>query len=554
MSEVYLGNPNLKKANTAIEFTKDQIEEFIKCKDDPVYFARNYIRIVSLDEGLVPFEPYKFQEKLISRFHKNRFNICMMPRQTGKSTTSVSYLLHYIVFNDSVNVGILANKASTARELLSRLQLAYENLPKWMQQGIIAWNKGSMELENGSKVLAASTSASAVRGMSFNILFLDEFAFVPNHIADSFFASVYPTITSGKSTKVIMVSTPHGMNHFYRMWHDAERGQNEYVPTSVHWSEVPGRDEKWREQTIKNTSENQFKVEFECEFLGSVDTLINPAKLRAMVYDRPIQTGNGMDVYEQPIKDHDYVCTVDVARGGGNDYSAFVIVDITEYPHRVVAKYKNNEIKPMLFPSIIHEMVKSYNNAWVLCEVNDIGDQVAAILNYDLEYPNLLQCSMRGRAGQIVGQGFSGKKTQLGLKMSKAVKSVGCSNLKTMIEADKVLFKDYDIISELTTFIHKRNSFEAEDGCNDDLAMCLVIYAWLVAQDYFKELTDQDVRKRLYEDQRDQIEQDMAPFGFISDGLEDDLIQDGDGTLWRKADMTDLNSTYGDMSYMWEYY
>jgi hypothetical protein len=554
MSEVYLGNPNLKKANTAIEFTKDQIEEFIKCKDDPVYFARNYIRIVSLDEGLVPFEPYKFQEKLISRFHKNRFNICMMPRQTGKSTTSVSYLLHYIVFNDSVNVGILANKASTARELLSRLQLAYENLPKWMQQGIIAWNKGSMELENGSKVLAASTSASAVRGMSFNILFLDEFAFVPNHIADSFFASVYPTITSGKSTKVIMVSTPHGMNHFYRMWHDAERGQNEYVPTSVHWSEVPGRDEKWREQTIKNTSENQFKVEFECEFLGSVDTLINPAKLRAMVYDRAIQSGNGLDVYEKPIENHDYVCTVDVARGGGNDYSAFVVVDITEYPHKVVAKYKNNEIKPMLFPSIIYETVKSYNNAWVLCEVNDIGDQVAAILNYDLEYPNLLQCSMRGRAGQIVGQGFSGKKTQLGLKMSKAVKAVGCSNLKTMIEADKVLFKDYDIISELTTFIHKRNSFEAEDGCNDDLAMCLVIYAWLVAQDYFKELTDQDVRKRLYEDQRDQIEQDMAPFGFISDGLDDEIIQGDDGTLWRKTDLDDINSTYGDMSFMWEYY
>ncbi|WLW37746.1 terminase large subunit [Synechococcus phage S-8S55] len=554
MSEVYLGNPNLKKANTAIEFTKDQIEEFIKCKEDPVYFARNYIRIVSLDKGLVPFEPYKFQEKLISRFHKNRFNICMMPRQTGKSTTSVSYLLHYIVFNDSVNVGILANKASTARELLSRLQLAYENLPKWMQQGIIAWNKGSMELENGSKVLAASTSASAVRGMSFNILFLDEFAFVPNHIADSFFASVYPTITSGQSTKVIMVSTPHGMNHFYRMWHDAERGQNEYVPTSVHWSEVPGRDEVWKEQTIKNTSEQQFRVEFECEFLGSVDTLINPAKLRALVYEKPIQSGNGLDVYEKPQDQHDYVCTVDVARGGGQDYSAFVVVDITEYPHKVVAKYRNNEIKPMLFPSIIFDAVKAYNNAWVLCEVNDIGDQIAAILNYDLEYPNLLQCSMRGRAGQIVGQGFSGKKTQLGLKMSKAVKAVGCSNLKTMIEADKILFKDYEILSELTTFIHKRNSFEAEDGCNDDLAMCLVIYAWLVAQDYFKELTDQDVRKRLYEDQRDQIEQDMAPFGFISDGLDDDSVTDQDGTVWRKTDLDDMNSTYGDMSYMWEYY
>ena len=551
--EQYLGNPNLKKANTAFEFTATQIEEFIKCKDDPVYFAKNYIQIVSLDSGLVPFEPYDFQEKLIKRFHEHRFNICMMPRQTGKSTTSVAYLLHYVVFNDSVNVGILANKAATARELLGRLQLAYENLPKWMQQGVLAWNRGSLELENGSKILAASTSASAVRGMSFNILFLDEFAFVPNHIADSFFASVYPTITSGKSTKVIMVSTPHGMNHFYRMWHDAERKQNEYVPTSVHWSEVPGRDEKWREQTIANTSEQQFKVEFECEFLGSVDTLINPAKLRALVYENALKSSNGLDVYVEPQKDHEYMCTVDVARGMDNDYSAFVVVDITSYPHQVVAKYRNNSIKPMLFPSIIHDTIRGYNNAWVLCEVNDIGDQVASILNYDLEYPNLLQCSMRGRAGQIVGQGFSGKKTQLGVKMSKAVKALGCSNLKTMIETDKVIFKDYDIISELTTFIQKRTSFEAEEGCNDDLAMCLVIYAWMVDQDYFKELTDQDVRKRLYEDQKDQIEQDMAPFGFISDGLDEDEFVEG-GDRWTKANGDEVFSTYGDSSYMWEYY
>ena len=551
--EQYLGNPNLKKANTAFEFTATQIEEFIKCKDDPVYFAKNYIQIVSLDSGLVPFDPYDFQEKLIKRFHDHRFNICMMPRQTGKSTTSVAYLLHYVVFNDSVNVGILANKAATARELLGRLQLAYENLPKWMQQGVLAWNRGSLELENGSKILAASTSASAVRGMSFNILFLDEFAFVPNHIADSFFASVYPTITSGKSTKVIMVSTPHGMNHFYRMWHDAERQQNQYVPTSVHWSEVPGRDAKWREQTIANTSEQQFKVEFECEFLGSVDTLINPAKLRSLVYENALQSSNGLDVYVEPQKDHEYMCTVDVARGMDNDYSAFVIVDITSYPHQVVAKYRNNSIKPMLFPSIIHDTIRGYNNAWVLCEVNDIGDQVASILNYDLEYPNLLQCSMRGRAGQIVGQGFSGKKTQLGVKMSKAVKALGCSNLKTMIETDKVIFKDYDIISELTTFIQKRTSFEAEEGCNDDLAMCLVIYAWMVDQEYFKELTDQDVRKRLYEDQKDQIEQDMAPFGFISDGLEDDEFIEG-GDRWTKAKGDEVFSTYGDSSYMWEYY
>ncbi len=554
-NDVYLGNPLLKKANTPIEFTQDQIEEYIKCKDDPVYFARNYVKIVTLDHGLQPFETYDFQEKLINNFHNNRFNICKMPRQTGKSTTVVSFLLHYAVFNDSVNIGILANKASTARELLARWATAYENLPKWMQQGVLVWNKGNIELENGSKILAASTSASAVRGMSFNILFLDEFAFVPNHIADAFFASVYPTITSGKSTKVIIVSTPHGMNHFYRMWHDAEKGRNDYIPTDVHWSEVPGRDEVWKEQTIKNTSEQQFKIEFECEFLGSVDTLISPSKLRNLVYDNPIKKSANLDIYEFPKNNHDYVCTVDVARGVGNDYSAFVVVDITTFPHKIVAKYRNNEIKPMLFPNMIWDVVKKYNNAFVLCEVNDIGDQVASILQYDLEYQNLLMCSMRGRAGQVVGQGFSGKKTQLGVKMSKTVKKVGSLNLKTMIEEDKLIFNDYEVISELTTFIQKHNSFEAEEGCNDDLAMCLVIYAWLVAQDYFKELTDQDVRKRLYEDQKNQIEQDMAPFGFLNDGLDEGTFVDAEGDRWYADEYgnTAGGVDYHQDSYMWNY-
>jgi hypothetical protein len=543
---VYLGNPNLKKANTPHEFTEEQVIEFIKCKNDPVYFAKNYIKIVSLDEGLTQFHPYDFQEKLIKNFHENRFNICKMPRQTGKSTTSVSYLLHYAVFNDSTNIGILANKAATARDLLGRLQTAYENLPKWMQQGIISWNKGSLELENGSKILAASTSASAVRGMSFNILFLDEFAFVPNHIAESFFASVYPTITSGKNTKVIMVSTPHGMNHFYRYWHDAERGKNEYIPTDVHWSEVPGRDDVWREQTIANTSEQQFKVEFECEFLGSINTLIAPSILRNMVYETPITKNAGLDIYEKPEKEHNYIVTVDVARGLGNDYSAFIVFDVTQFPYKVVAKYRNNEVKPMLFPNIILDVAKGYNNAYILVEVNDIGDQVASILQYDLEYENLLMASMRGRNGQIVGQGFSGKKTQLGVRTTAAVKKLGCSNLKTLIEDHKLLTCDYEIISELTTFAQKHNSFEAEEGCNDDLAMCLVIFAWLVAQDYFKEMTDNDIRKRLYEEQKNQIEQDMAPFGFIETGLEDTTFVDKDGDVWHTDE-------YGDRSYMWDY-
>ena len=543
---VYLGNPNLKKANTPHEFTEEQVIEFIKCKNDPVYFAKNYIKIVSLDEGLTQFHPYDFQEKLIKNFHENRFNICKMPRQTGKSTTSVSYLLHYAVFNDSTNIGILANKAATARDLLGRLQTAYENLPKWMQQGIISWNKGSLELENGSKILAASTSASAVRGMSFNILFLDEFAFVPNHIAESFFASVYPTITSGKNTKVIMVSTPHGMNHFYRYWHDAERGKNEYIPTDVHWSEVPGRDAVWKEQTIANTSEQQFRVEFECEFLGSVNTLIAPAILKNMVYENPITRNAGLDIYEKPEKDHNYIITVDVARGLGNDYSAFIVFDTTQFPYKVVAKYRNNEIKPMLFPNVILDVAKGYNNAYILVEVNDIGDQVASILQYDLEYENLLMASMRGRNGQIVGQGFSGKKTQLGVRTTSAVKKLGCSNLKTLIEDHKLLTCDYEIISELTTFAQKHNSFEAEEGSNDDLAMCLVLFAWLVQQEYFKEMTDNDIRKRIYEEQKNQIEQDMAPFGFINTGLEDTQFVDKDGEVWHTDE-------YGDRSYMWDY-
>jgi hypothetical protein len=484
---------------------------------------------------------------MVTKFNKHRFNICKLPRQSGKSTIVTSYLLWYSLFYDNVNIAILANKAATAREMLGRLQLSYENLPKWLQQGIVSWNKGSVELENGSKILAASTSASAVRGMSFNIIFLDEFAFVPSNIAEQFFSSVYPTISSGKSTKVIIISTPHGMNMFYKLWHDAERGKNEYVNTEVHWSEVPGRDAAWKEQTIKNTSEQQFRVEFECEFLGSVDTLISASKLRLMVYEDPVVSNAGLDVYQHSIEDRQYMITVDVSRGLSNDYSAFTVIDITDIPYRVVAKYKNNEIKPILFPSIIHKTALNYNKAYILVEVNDIGGQVADILQYELEYENLLMCSMRGRAGQIVGSGFSGKKATLGVRMTTAVKKYGCSNLKALIEEDKLIVNDYDVISELTTFIQKGQGFEAEDGCNDDLAMCLVIFSWLATQPYFKEMTSNDVRQRIYEEQREAIEADMSPFGFIDDGLTDQqTFVDDDGEIWHVDE-------YGDRAFMWEY-
>tara|TARA_B100000427_G_scaffold160046_1_gene133078 strand:+ start:381 stop:2033 length:1653 start_codon:yes stop_codon:yes gene_type:complete len=544
--EIYLGNPNLKKANVTVDFTKKQVNEYLKCAKNPVYFIRKYIKIVSLDEGVIPFKMYDFQEGMVEKFHEHRFNICKLPRQSGKSTIVTAYLLWYVLFNSNVNVAILANKAPTAREMLGRLQLSYENLPKWMQQGIVGWNKGSLELENGSKILASSTSASAVRGMSFNIIFLDEFAFVPNHIAEQFFASVYPTISSGKSTKVIIISTPHGMNQFYKLWHDAERGSNNYVATEVHWSQVPGRDAKWKQQTIENTSESQFRVEFECEFLGSVDTLISPSKLRIMPYEEPVTQNRGLAVYEQVQEEHNYILTVDVSRGIGGDYSAFCVMDTTTLPYTMVARYKNNQIKPIILPNIIVDVAKNYNNAYILCEVNDIGGQVADIIQYDLEYENLLMAAMRGRAGQQLGQGFSGKKTQLGVKMSTTVKQVGCSNLKALIEDDKLIIKDYDTISELTTFIQKGQSFQAEDGCHDDLAMCLVIFAWMAMQEYFKEMHDNDVRQRIYDDQRDSIEQDMAPFGFVSDGLEDDVIVDAQGERWELAE-------YGDIQHMLDF-
>ena len=544
--EVYLGNPNLKKANVTQNFTKKQVAEYLKCAEDPIYFIRTYIKIVSLDEGVIPFKMYDFQESMVDKFHKHRFNIAKLPRQSGKSTIVTAYLLWYVLFNDNVNVAILANKAPTAREMLGRLQLSYENLPRWLQQGILGWNKGSLELENGSKILASSTSASAVRGMSFNIIFLDEFAFVPNHIAEQFFASVYPTISSGKKTKVIIISTPHGMNQYYKLWHDAERGVNNYITTEVHWSQVPGRDAKWKQQTIENTSEAQFRVEFDCEFLGSVDTLISPTKLGVMPYNDPIKQNRGLAIYEERKEDHNYIVTVDVSRGIGGDYSAFCVIDTTTIPYKLVARYKNNEIKPIVLPNIIVDVCKHYNNAYVLCEVNDIGGQVADIIQYDLEYENLLMAAMRGRAGQQLGQGFSGKKTQLGVKMSTAVKQVGCSNLKALIEDDKLLVTDYDTISELTTFIQKGNSFQAEDGCHDDLAMCLVIFAWMAMQEYFKEMHDNDVRARIYADQRDAIEQDMAPFGFINDGLEDDVIVDAQGERWELAE-------YGDVQHMLDF-
>lgn len=537
MSDAYLGNPNLKKVNTPVEFTQEQILEFDKCSKDPIYFMEKYIRIVSLDEGLVPFSMYEFQRNIVRTIHNNRFTICKLPRQSGKSTTTISYLLHYALFNPNSNIAILANKSSTARDILGRLQLAYENLPRWLQQGVINWNKGSIELENKSTIVAAATSSSAIRGGSYNIIFLDEFAFVAPNIAEQFFSSVYPTISAGTKTKMIIVSTPYGMNMYYKLWMDAINKKNDYIPIEVHWSEVPGRDDEWKEMTIRNTSAEQFQQEFECEFLGSVNTLISASKLKTIPYIDPLKSSGNVDVFEEPKPNHIYVCTVDVARGVDKDYSAFVMFDVTAMPFRIVAKYRSNDIKPFVFPNIIEKVCSGYNRAHILTEVNDIGQQIAEALQFEIEYDHLLMTTQKGRAGQILGAMFSGRGSSLGVRMTKQIKRIGCANIKTLVEGDKLVVNDWNIIQEMSTFIKRGQSWEAEQGCNDDLMMCCVIFGWLSNQPFFKELSSMNARMQMYTEQQNLIEQDMAPFGFVDNGINspDDDIVDEYGTRWFPA-------------------
>ncbi len=923
-SDKYLGNSNLKAAGVNINFSEKQIEEYVKCAADPVYFIKTYVKIISLDKGTVPFVMYDFQEDMVELCHKNRFVISKMPRQSGKSTTVTSYLLHYILFNQSMSVALLANKLSTARELLGRLKMAYEFLPLWLQQGVVEWNKGSIVLENGSKVLASSTSSSAIRGGSFNCIseesiitimnadgevtdisigdfyklayssrntnkhtyfyennrqqiqemvfffdrecatpnikrrdierktshrsiivggkerknecgffnysgtpnststtseifdggreienvsrilsngsrkagticenygfiaeniddgifgseknnenrnktfgrnqkknrivtlrknfvgrikkknihseygeigwikkteriwgesfsiinrsekdertfrqdkqesrkdqkdcrkaswnekirrskgknanfghrqnketwwpveqrtqektfkvltrngfksfrgisktknkstiklilesgselvctedhlistyhgfmeaglisigspivldggvsnlkekqigkfcdvydlldvedtnafyangievhnciLLDEFAYVPQNVAEEFFSSVYPTITSGKTTKVIITSTPNGLNMFYKIWVNAnkqpnEEGKNEYCPMEVHWSDVPGRDEKWKKQTIANTSEEQFNTEFNCEFLGSLHTLVEPNKIKCLAYRSPIfHNAEGLRIYQKPIPDHKYVLVADTARGQGKDYHAFTVMNVTTFPYSVVATFRNNQLAPMLYPNAIYPVARQYNKAYVLVEINDLGQQVAEILHKELEYDNMVYVQMMGRKGQIVNGGFGGTvgQTQMGVNTSVTVKRIGCSVLKNLIEDSKLIIEDYSIVDELCSFVARGESFEAEDGHHDDLVMTLVLFAWLTTHDYFKDITGSDIRKDLYEEKIKVLEEEMTPFGFIDTGIEETQITDNNGTIWNMENSKNIHN------------
>lgn len=517
----YLGNSNLKRTKVNISYTREQILEFEKCATDPVYFIKTYIKIVNVDRGLIYFDVWPFQENLITAAMQERFLICKMPRQVGKTTTVAAIILHNILFAENFSVAILANKEKQAREILARIQLAYEHLPRWMQQGIVEWNKGNIELENGSKVLASSTSSSAIRGTSQNLIYLDEFAFVPSNMQEEFFASVYPTISSGKTTKVLITSTPNGLNMFYKLWVDSENGNNNYKRVDVHWSDVPGRDEEWKLETIKNTSEDQFRQEFECEFLGSTNTLLSPNTLKRLVFKNPMKKSpEGLKVYSDPIKDRLYSLVVDTSRGKGLDYSAFIVVDVTEVPYRTVATFRNNNIASMLYPTVVLQTARFYNQALTLIETNDVGQQVADILYHDLEYENVVFCETTGKTGQSISSGHSPSK-HIGVRTTKQVKRIGCSNIKTLIEDNKLIVEDYDTIQEFSRFSLKGASYEAEEG-NDDLVMCHVLFGWMSAQPYFKDLTNLDIRLKLLEEKERMLEEQMLPFGMIEDGMPDE--------------------------------
>jgi hypothetical protein len=515
-SQVYNSNQQLKAANVQIPFTQEQVQEYFKCAQDPIYFIENYCKIVSLDHGLIPFKLYECQKEKVKIIHENRKVILMEGRQQGKTTTSAAYILWYTLFQSSKTVAILANKATAAREVLNRYQLMYEHLPSWLQQGVTTWNKGDIELENGSKVFTAATSASGIRGKSVNMLYVDETAIIPNNVAEDFFTSVYPTISAGETTKILLSSTPLGYNHFWKFWNDAEKGNNDFVPLFIPYWKIPGRDEKWAEEQKRQLGELKFNQEVLCTFLGSSLTLIRSdiiAKLSGSNYK---YSKDGLDVIEEPEKGHTYVMICDTAKGVGGDYSAFNIVDITSVPYKQVAKYRDNKISPLLYPSIIHKVATDYNQAYVLIECNS-SEQVPTILYTEMEYENILFVN-RSAAGQTITGGFGGGKTQLGVVTDKKIKRIGCMNFKSLVEENKLLIQDIDTIAEISTFIEKKGSYASDEGYHDDLVMTLVLFGWLVTNPYFKELNDVNIRQVMYEQHIKQIEDELTPFGFVEDG------------------------------------
>jgi hypothetical protein len=522
----FRSNPNLRPEGTRIEYTEEMIQELIKCKKDPCYFISTYINVVHPDKGIVKMELYDYQHKMVNTYHNNRRVIFLTARQQGKTSVSAAYFVWFVLFNDNKSVAVLANKQNTADEIMARIRMAYENLPKWLQQGVKSWNKRSIELENGSKVFGSATSSSGIRGKSISLLYIDEFAFVENNLAEEFFTAVYPTITAGKDTKIFMTSTPNGFNHFYKFWNEAEKGINGFVPLRIHWHETPGRDQKWYEEQRGVLGEMKAAQEIDAEFLGSSKQLLTAATMACLSADVPIKEFNdhrkGLKIYKPPVKDHKYTMTVDVSRGRHMDASAFMVFDVTEYPHRIVASFNNNETAPMMYSNIVYQVAKEYNSAYVLIEINDVGAQVADELYYTFEYEEMYWT----KSGDVLGK--SGADPYPGVRTTKKTKRIGCSNLKDIVERQQLIVNDLKAIQELSTFVQNdAGTWEADEGFHDDAVACLWLFGWLVAQPWFKDLYDRDIRNKMYSNAMKQIEEELTPFGFIQNGQDDIYEDDG---------------------------
>ena len=507
-SESYLGNVNVKKDGIQQEWTEGSLLEYQKCYNNPVYFAENHLKIVSLDEGLVPFELYPYQEKMFNHFTDNRFSIVLACRQSGKSISVCAYLLWYVLFNPEKTVAILANKGAVAREMLSRVTLMLENIPFFLQPGCRALNKGSLEFSNNSRIIASATSGSSIRGLSVSLLYLDEFAFVEK--AGEFYTSTYPVISSGTDTKIIVTSTANGIgNTFHKIWEGSIQGVNEYSNFRVDWHDVPGRDEKWKEETINNTSQIQFDQEFGNTFFGTGNTLVNAQTLLDLRARNPIKILENGDclIYKEPIKKHDYILVADVSKGRGQDYSTFSLIDINVRPFEQVVVYRNNTISPLLFPNIIYKYANVYNKAYCIVESNDQGSVVCNGLYYDLEYENVhVESAIKANA--------------VGIDINIKSKRLGCSALKDLLENNKLKIVDEQTILEISTFEAKGQTFQASVGNHDDLVMNLVLFGYFVSSAYFSNLTDLNLKDIIFNKKMKEINEDIVPFGFIDDGTE----------------------------------
>jgi len=523
LKNCYRNDPRIKSFSANIFYSELQLLEWVKCSKDPVYFLTKYVKIVSLDYGIVPFKLWDYQKDIIKTYVQERFVISMQSRQSGKSTTAAGYILFYSLFQQDRTTAILANKAAQAQEIVRRIQGMYESIPWFLQPGVTSYNKRSMGLANRSQVISAASSNSSIRGQSINLLYLDEFAFIPRE--QEFYESTYPVITSGIDTKVLITSTPKGARGlFFNLWQGAIKGNNEYVHKLVTWRDIPGRDEKWAKTTRANMTEAQWNQEMECQFLGSQNTLIPYSILSTIFTEEPldgITDNEHLDVYDEPVKGRKYFMTVDTSRGFGQDYSAFIVYDITEIPFKTVAKYRNNRISTMLFPTVVFNTALHYNEAEVLVEVNDAGIEVVNKLYYDFEYENTLMTSKDG--AKVILGGY-GTNAILGLRTTKSTKAIGCGNLKVMVEKEKLRVTDFDTIDELTNFVEKGSSYEADEGCHDDLVMCLVLFAWASSQDHFKQNYDVDIRKRFEEEEMLREEASLMPFGVISSNAYDDDV------------------------------